>query len=140
MKDPQRGGEHIGVHLMDTLATPAPDERCLTPAEREWESEGETRRGASVAQGLLAPAEDGVWPEKLSAFSLPLLQIKQGWEGGGSVKESQLMDLRGHYNGNCARRRCGFISRSEIAVSPLPPASECSWILFQSPGQLSRIS
>jgi len=41
--------------------------------------------GAGVPQCLLATVEDGVWPEKLSAFSLPLLQINPGWEGGGRV-------------------------------------------------------
>lgn len=40
------------------------------------------RMAAGVPQCLLAPVEDGVWPEKLSAFSLPLLQINLGWEGG----------------------------------------------------------
>lgn len=37
---------------------------------------------AGVPQCLLASVEDGVWPEKLSAFSLPLLQINPGWERG----------------------------------------------------------
>lgn len=40
------------------------------------------RMGAGVPQCLLATVENGVWPEQLSAFSLPLLQIKPGWEGG----------------------------------------------------------
>lgn len=48
------------------------------------------RMGAGAPQGLLAPVADGVWPEKLSAFSLPLLQINPGWErGAGGVKKNQ---------------------------------------------------
>lgn len=54
---------------------------CHQQSNSGW-SGGKMRMGAGVPQCLLATVENGVWPEQLSAFSLPLLQIKPGWEGG----------------------------------------------------------
>lgn len=46
------------------------------------------RMGSGAPQGLLAPVGDGIWPEKLSAFSLLLLQVKLGWEGEEGGRKS----------------------------------------------------
>lgn len=94
---------------------PAPVQKCLKPAEQLWGIGGWNEDGALCSPVSAHPCRG--WSLAKEAFCfLVVSAANQRWEGW---EASQLMDLRDHYNRNCAQQLCGFSSLPEITIFPL---------------------
>jgi len=125
---------------------PATVQRCLTPAEQQWIIWGENKHGGWCSP--VSACHCRGWSLAREAFCFFIAsaanQPRMGGRGEG-VKESQLMDLRDHYNGKCAEQCCGFSSHSEISslslyIWVLMDIVSESWSAEQDKLSLCRVS